>query len=219
MFNYALRYQPILDALNGARPSRVLDVGSGAQGLAMLWRGAPIVATDLHFKRRPLAPGAAASATALPFADGAFPAVVSCDTLEHIPPPLRRDAVREMARVAGGSLLLGFPSGAAAMRIYYALAHDLAPNLPTWLLEHLEHGLPDADEVASWLRADGWNVTVTWYESAEAHRRLVRQDMRLPVKLLSYALFRLAGPWLAPRLPLDNARPHLRVLIRAERGA
>jgi 2-polyprenyl-3-methyl-5-hydroxy-6-metoxy-1,4-benzoquinol methylase len=48
-----------------------------------------------------------ASADALPFADGEFEAAAAIELLEHVPDP--RAALREMARVARGHLLLSVP--------------------------------------------------------------------------------------------------------------
>ncbi|PSD43537.1 hypothetical protein C7E23_18095, partial [Elizabethkingia anophelis] len=52
---------------------------------------------------------ALADATALPFPEQGFDAVVSLDVLEHIPAPLRAKAATEMARVAGRAVIVGFP--------------------------------------------------------------------------------------------------------------
>lgn len=217
MINYAIRYRPILQELEHRQPAFVLDVGSGPEGLGMFWRG-EVVGSDLAFKRRPLHRGVVASGLALPFAAQGCPVVVSCDMLEHVPPPERRAAVREMARVAGEALLLTFPSGQAAERMYQSLARELGAASPEWLQEHLAHGLPDGAQVAAWLREEGWRVEQSWYESAAAHGALMHWEVRWYVKLLTYALMRVAGPWLAPRWPIPSGGAPLRVLIRAERG-
>ncbi len=216
MINYAIRYQPILREVARRQPAFVLDVGSGPEGLGMFWRGT-VIGSDLAFKRRPLHRGVVASGEALPFAARGCPVVVSCDMLEHVPPPARHAAVVEMARVAGEALLLTFPSGQAAARVYEELARAWGSTSPPWLLEHLEHGLPEGEQVAGWLRDGGWQVTVTHFESAAAHAALLRWERRGPVKLLTYSLMRLAGPWLAPRWPIPSEGPTLRVFIRAER--
>lgn len=217
MIAATLRYQPILAALRVRRPAWVLDVGSGPRGVALLWRGR-VVGVDLQFKQRPLHLGVRASVCELPFADASCPTVVSCDMLEHLPPERRRAAVQEMARVGGRTILLSFPSGAAATRMYEGMARRLGPQrVPEWLEEHLRYGLPDADTVAAWLDDEGWHVSTRWYESAAAHQRLVLWEDNLPVKLLTYAVLRPFGPWLAPRLPIPSHGPKLRVFMRAER--
>ena len=65
-----------------------------------------------------------ASATALPFADGAFHVVSCFDTLEHIPDPLT--AARELRRVLrpGGTLLLRMPYDGLYRRLLGWNDHD-----------------------------------------------------------------------------------------------
>lgn len=216
MINVAIRYQPILAELRQRHVGSVLEVGSGPEGLALVWRGA-VVGADPGFKRRPLHRAVAATTLALPFPTRSWPLVVSCDTLEHLPPPLRPAAVAEMARVADTTLLIAFPSGPAALDCYVELAASLPRPLPGWLREHLTHGLPDAGEVAGWLRAAGWWVETRWYEPARAHLGLMRWETRRPIQFLTYSLMRLAGPWLAPRWPVGQSGPLLRALLVAER--
>lgn len=216
MFNHAIRYHPIARELEQWRGLRVLEVGSGPEGLALFWRGA-VVGSDVVFKRRPLHRAVMASGLHLPFADRSFPVVVSCDMLEHVEPAARCTAVVEMARVAGQELLLAFPSGSAASAVYEELAVAWAPSLPQWLEEHLANGLPVADEVVAWLQAEGWEISVQWYESAAAHRDLMLLENHWLVKLGSYSLMRLAGPWLVRQAICPAPGPWLRVLIKAIR--
>src|SRR5512134_745925 len=100
MISYAYRYAPIWQMLNSyPQPVfGVLEVGSGAEGLALFWNR-PLVCVDVRFKRWPIALGVRGSTLYLPFATGSFPLVISCDMLEHIPPAQRRPAVFELARV------------------------------------------------------------------------------------------------------------------------
>ncbi|RIK43886.1 MAG: hypothetical protein DCC55_04305 [Chloroflexi bacterium] len=218
MLNHAIRYQPIVRTLERWRPARILEVGSGPEGLALFWRGT-VVGTDVVFKRRPLHRAVVASGLRLPFADRSFPLVVSCDMLEHVTPVQRCAAVQEMARVADEGLLLVFPSGPAAVAVYNELAEALAPALPQWLQEHITNGLPDAGEVAAWLRQAGWVVNVQWYESAAAHKKLMLYENHWPVKVATFALMRLVGPRFVRLVGWPSAGPWLRVLIKAERPA
>ncbi|MCD6289499.1 MAG: class I SAM-dependent methyltransferase, partial [Anaerolineae bacterium] len=191
---------------------------SGPEGLALFWRG-PVTGVDLAFKRRPLHQAVRASALALPFQDRSWPAVVSCDMLEHLAPVSRSQAVMEIARVARESVFLAFPSGPAAETCYADLARRLHPRVPGWLADHLVHGLPDAAEVAGWLRSQGWSVKVSWHESVATHMQLVAYESRWLIGALSYGLTRLVGPWLAPRLPINSEGPLLRALLIAERSS
>lgn len=222
MLNTAIRYQPILVELRRLQPEVVLEVGSGPEGLALFWQR-PVVGTDIHFKRQPLTwiRPVVASSLALPFPDRAWPVVVSCDMLEHIPSQARADAVIELARVCAHVLVLAFPSGPAATASYDELAARFRRSgrpLPGWLAEHLRYGLPDADAVRSLLQSDGWSVRTSWHEAAAAHAALMWWESRRPVQAATYSLMRLAGPWLAPRLPSRDSTAPLRALLVATRS-
>ncbi|MCZ7568454.1 MAG: class I SAM-dependent methyltransferase [Ardenticatenaceae bacterium] len=222
MLNVAIRYQPILAELRRLQPEMVLEVGSGPEGLALFWRR-PVVGTDIQFKRRPLKhiQPVVASSLALPFADRAWPVVVSCDMLEHVPPPLRAAAVAELARVCDRALVLAFPSGGAATVGYDTLAAQFrraGRPLPGWLSEHLRYGLPDAESVAALLHGAGWSVRTSWHEPVADHVVLMWWESRRPVQAATYGLMRLAGPWLAPCLPSDGRGTPLRALLVAARA-
>jgi hypothetical protein len=216
MINFAVRYQPILALLAAAQPPQVLEVGSGPEGLALFWPG-QVVGIDLAFKRTPLHQPLRGSMLALPFATRSWATVISCDTLEHIPINLRRQAIAELARVAGQTLLVAFPSGAAAASCYQQLAHELGQPLPGWLVEHLTYGLPDAAQVADWLFETGWSVRTCWYESTASHRRLMRWETRRWIQPVTYGLTRLAGSWLVKHWPATRTGPFLRALLIARR--
>lgn len=218
MITWAIRYRPVLDELVRRCPSSVLEVGSGPEGLAMFWLGR-VAGVDVSFHRRPLHRATRASALALPFPDRSWPMVVSCDMLEHVPPALRRQAVQEMARVSEQFLVIAFPSGPAARACYARLSRQFPSRGIRWLSEHMRYGLPDAGEVAAWLRDKDWQARVRWHESAVAHGILESLEIHWPFKVLSYAIMRVAGPWLAVRWPVTDAMPRLRAFIYADRMA
>lgn len=112
----------VLSRLLAAVPAggAILDVGSGREGLRAVvrlaglegrWR---ILPSDLSSAR--LRDGVAASATALPFADGRFDAAVAMDMLEHVPAPLRRRVLDELRRVARRCVVVTLPIRDAAGR-------------------------------------------------------------------------------------------------------
>ena len=97
----------MLAALRGISPqSRVLDVACGLGQLAARIRsgGHRAIGADaefaaaLHTLREARVPAVVADAARLPFRDGAFDAITSGETLEHLDDD--RGAVRELARVA-----------------------------------------------------------------------------------------------------------------------
>jgi SAM-dependent methyltransferase len=98
--------------------TRVLDVGCGANlgyDLFLAERGIDVVAVDFSTSFLELAPRHPrielrwADATALPFENGAFDAVICSETAEHVPDD--RAVLREIARVLlpGGLLIFTVP--------------------------------------------------------------------------------------------------------------
>lgn len=152
----AWRYLPIAAALRrslGPKAS-VLDVGSGAEGIVP-YTSNPCVLTDLCETEKALALFVRARATALPFRDRSFDAVVSVDLLEHMPGAEREAALREFFRVARRMVVVAMPCGTAAeahdRRLYEEARAD--NDLRRFLREHIDNGLPSAEEVLRWVRA------------------------------------------------------------------
>lgn len=119
---------------DGARPARVLDVGTGSGDLPLAvshWarrhgRDVRLVAVDRHAGTLDVAarrvghlmPLARADALRLPFRDGSFDLALFSMTLHHMEGPDRVDSLRELGRVArGGAVLVG----------------ELHRSLPNWL--------------------------------------------------------------------------------------
>lgn len=113
-------------------PARVLDVGCGegivTERLARLLGDATILGVDADDERlrdewesRTLGNLSFANASAydLQFEDGSFDLVCALEVLEHLERP--RDALAEMARVSGSSLLLSVPR-----EPHWRLSHLLA---------------------------------------------------------------------------------------------
>jgi len=106
---HVARYRFAREQLRGGR---ILDVACGSgYGTAMLGAvGVDVSLEALRYARRHPAPYVAADAARLPFADAAFDAVVSFETIEHLADPDR--FVAECARVLkpGGRLLVSTPN-------------------------------------------------------------------------------------------------------------
>lgn len=101
------------------RSPRVLDVGCGTGGnLVMLQHGSEPIGIDFSFeaisfcRKRNLQITGVASATALPFGDENFDAVLSFDVLCHNSIPDKNIPLREMRRVLkpGGLVFLNLPA-------------------------------------------------------------------------------------------------------------
>jgi len=115
---------------------------------------------------------------ALPFADAAFDVVLALDLLEHIAPQDRARALSELRRVAARTLIVGCPCGVEGERADQRLAdyyrRRRAP-LPGWLVEHLDHGLPDARELLA-AAQERDEVVVVPNASARSHERVLRWE-------------------------------------------
>jgi hypothetical protein len=180
---------------------RILDVG-GRADLLERFLGYQVVSVN------PDGSGdLAGSGFALPFADGSFSAVVSIDTLEHLPPEKRSPFLRECFRVAQAYLLVAAPLGSEGHRAYeerldrlYREAYG-EPHL--YLSEHVRFGLPDVAELDR--LADDLSIVESWrlyagdyiwqgrqFERAIAgHRRrgLVMRLVNLFHRVASWAIF------------------------------
>ncbi len=149
--NWLVRYVPIKQHLTGPALASLIEVGSGARGLATIIDDS-FVGIDVRIDGEP-APGMypfSYDGGRVPFKAGSFHTVVSMDTLEHVPPANRVDFMNELLRISAARVILGFPShtgnpgGDDFMR---ALFMKLGMGAPAWLNEHDEFGLPPARDV------------------------------------------------------------------------
>lgn len=161
------RLSGIADALEAAgipKGARVLDVGGHPGLLAQMLAGQYWVVTA-DFPATGHSPYVRASGTSLPFRDGAFDAVVSSDTLEHVCPQLRPVFLAEIWRVAGRCALLGAPFATPGVREAEAALSGLeaASRAGTnpWLAQHAQHGLPSLAETWQAFEAPG-GACVAW---------------------------------------------------------
>jgi methyltransferase family protein len=190
-YDIGVRYYPVAHFIRQQDPARrwrILDVGSGAVGLAQYLPGWRVVGIDRQVpcmgpRRSPVVAGLA---TALPFANDSWDAVSCIDVLEHIDPRWRLAVLDELLRVSRRWVLVAFPSGHEAReadvraRRAYRLS-GLEP--PAWLLEHLRHPFPEAEFLAERLRSTprGRRIIEHWTSHNESlalqriHRHLARK--------------------------------------------
>ena len=160
--NWLVRYVPIKQYLTGPALASLIEVGSGARGLASIIDDS-FVGLDVRIDGDP-APSMypfSYDGGRIPFKTGSFHTVVSMDTLEHVPPANRVDFLYELLRISATRVILGFPShdgtddGQKFMRSLFQRM-GMAP--PAWLNEHDEFGLPPAREVEAILsQLDAWS--------------------------------------------------------------
>jgi SAM-dependent methyltransferase len=155
----ALRYAFVVDQLRDVWRDdlAIAEIGSGAAGITE-FLDHPVTGVDSAFERtgdkaNPRLERVEGTATDLPFADASYDVVLSLEMVEHLPAEAREPAFREMLRVLrpGGRLVATFPAGDTAARLdawlNQAYRRRHGRDHP-WAVEHLENGLPDAEEVA-----------------------------------------------------------------------
>ncbi|GGF55791.1 hypothetical protein GCM10007301_14300 [Azorhizobium oxalatiphilum] len=108
-------FSVIEDQIGPISGKRILDVGCGHGALAraLARQGGRVTGVDpqqaaVEAARAAVPEGTfvQAGAESLPYADGAFDAVVILNALHHVPGPLMGAALREAARVSAGPLLV-----------------------------------------------------------------------------------------------------------------
>ena len=109
--NWLVRYVPIKPYLTGPALASLIEVGSGARGLASIIDDS-FVGIDVRIDGEP-APSMypfSYDGGRVPFKTGSFHTVVSMDTLEHVPPANRVDFLHELLRISASRVILEFPS-------------------------------------------------------------------------------------------------------------
>jgi len=147
------RHQVVSMLLRGLPVENVLDVGGNA-GILKRFLKTDIVtlnvdgSADLRYDGR-----------SIPFPDNRFGAVVTLDTLEHIPPEERGEFLRECLRVTQRYLIVAAPYGSKEHREYErrldALFMATHGRVHTYLNEHVRYGIPDESEMQSLARTLG----------------------------------------------------------------
>lgn len=142
---------------NQTKPVRILDVGGSSEFL-----GQQLAASNLKYEltildilEQPPTITTAyieGDATKMELQDNSFDAVVSTDTLEHIPGNLKRTFVSECLRVAKDVCIIAAPFQTEGVAAADLSVNDFNKKLfngagQQWLEEHLEYGQPTRDTI------------------------------------------------------------------------
>ena len=159
LLNWFTRYALVVDFIRerGLNTDRILEVGSGSSGLSA-FLGRKVVGVDSHFdrERRALLTPVRGHAGQLPFRNGSFELVVSLDLIEHVPRAGRAEVIADMFRLSSSSLIIGCPVGKAAEscdRAFAAWLRRAGKEVPWWVLEHFERGIPTEQEMLSAIKS------------------------------------------------------------------
>jgi hypothetical protein len=143
---HAVVSQLLLEAVVGSQEDTyVLDVGGRAE---LLGRFIPYRVISVNTDGSGNLSG---SGCALPFVDGSFIAVVSIDTLEHLPRESRLLFLRECLRVARRHVVVAAPFGSEGHseceKQLDSLYRSVYGKPHAYLSEHIRYGLPSITEL------------------------------------------------------------------------
>lgn len=149
----ALRYSPIVSKLKKLHleESKILEIGSGSLGIIPYLKR-PVDGLDVDFSgpQTKLLNKIKGSVVNLPFHKNAYDTVISADTLEHVDPQNREQAIYEMLRVAKKLAVIVVPVGKLSEN------HDQDLNRRwqkakkqnyQFLAEHVKYGLPKTEDI------------------------------------------------------------------------
>jgi hypothetical protein len=150
-FDQYQRYQDIrlvLDTIQSqwqGQPLKILDVGGSPITSRFLFNYAVLSANVLMGAGVQLQ----CDGSRLPLADGSFDAVITVDTLEHVPEVSRAAFIHELVRVSSSFVIITGPFANGYNEVAEKTLNDFLVNVvgsQHWFLtEHLENGLPDLD--------------------------------------------------------------------------
>ncbi|MDP8245212.1 MAG: methyltransferase domain-containing protein [Candidatus Hinthialibacter antarcticus] len=161
-FDHYQRYRFVSQILPHIAPDakRILDVGGALGRLPLFFPDAEIEVIDCSWEDAPWA--RIYDGSRLPYDDASFDAVVSIDTLEHVPPQQREPFLQEVARVSRDAVLICGPfhdpdviQAEAALRDFAETQLELNDR---FLHEHAEYELPPVSLVSEELTDLGYSV-------------------------------------------------------------
>jgi SAM-dependent methyltransferase len=187
LLNWKIRYSKILrDTPDLFDPAfSVVEVGSGSFGIAQF-----LDRKVIGVEPRPPVAGndnleiVEGSILELPFEDDAIDYVLCVDVLEHLAAGVREAAIRELLRVARKKVILSCPCHVWAKAGEVELKQmfqNFGAEVPGWLREHLDFGLPMVQEILAPIIAAGCAFEVTGNETILQHYAGIALDWFFPM--------------------------------------
>jgi hypothetical protein len=182
-FDQYQRYRLVTDILQhvraGQTPMSVLDVGGRTALLRKFLPDDQVFIVDVEeSEEEGLVLG---TGSCLPFQTDSVDAVVTFDTLEHVPPAYRADFLAECQRVARRWVVMAgpydTPGVAHGEELLTQFLKDKLGIEHRYLAEHAAHGLPKLDETERALSAGGARVVSIGH--ANLHRWLALMSAEL----------------------------------------
>src|SRR3989344_2488552 len=180
----ALRYLPVIDEIKKQYDGTqsILEVGSEITGITT-YLPVKVTGLDMDFdysRQNEFLNPVKGSVLKLPFEKESFDYVISVDMLEHIRGDKRKKAVEEMMRVAKYKVIAAFPSGKDSEMVDQKLFDYFVATRGEeyqYLREHVDLGLPDADEVLGWMKGDRVKVSKKPNTSLWLWERLLKMGL------------------------------------------
>jgi SAM-dependent methyltransferase len=170
------RHSIVSRILTKSESKSVLDVGGQAGGLQMFSNRFEVIAVNIDDSGDVRYEG-----KVIPFVDNAFDAVVSLDTLEHIPHQDRKGFIEEMLRVAKRNVIFCTPLGTDLHRTIEIELNDAwcreFGEDHRFLMEHIDNWLPTLSETEKILA--GKNYELLFVGDIRLAARLFRNYMRM----------------------------------------
>ncbi|MEK7581069.1 MAG: methyltransferase domain-containing protein [Patescibacteria group bacterium] len=220
----ALRYAPVVSEIKKAKlqNSKILEIGSGSLGITPYFKKR-IDGVDIDFAgpKSDYLNKIKGSGSKLPFRKNTYDVSISVDVLEHILPTDREKAIFEMMRVTKKLAIIVVPCGKGAeeqdrqLNMYW---QKLMKSKNKFLTEHVENGLPKADETLVYIdrakRLLNKNATVTSYPNLNLFVRNVLMKTWITNNKYIYYLYLKGYLFAVPILKFFNfSKAYRRVFV------
>ncbi|HWZ66045.1 MAG TPA: class I SAM-dependent methyltransferase [Patescibacteria group bacterium] len=167
----------------GIKNPKLLDVG-GLNGLLADFGFSDYTELDTQSITKPNY--VQANALDMPFEDGSFDFVVSCDVFEHIASKDRHQFLKELHRVAKHFVVICAPFDHPGVDESEKWANDFYKSLSgqdhPWLIEHIENKLPVEADVDQFLADQQIDFITTRHLSLANWRLILQLDLLRAVK-------------------------------------